>query len=450
MATTIQNESKNTEREKANLLNLIKLTLNTLIDQSSSPSAIPILDDRNTDITNFILVLERILSFRMRASWLTDRTYFWDFIRPACIGSCRKPIIERVEEISNSRNSKDKGRAWLKLALMEKKLSELLKLVISDCYLVRKFYHDDSIMTSSQVFIICDQLAALNAIDFSFCFKQDNLILAPLLLNDSEIDVIDLTPFLCYKSKQIKQALKDQNSNEENKQPSPNLASMNEHNLLNSSQGEVLSIEKYKLEVEQRKYFEELLRHRDRELQQLKIRYDTLKSEREREIVQMENIILELQLELRTARDDIEFRRRKSLQPGSNSPPKNSSHLNNQKINSPPTPTNDQTKIRTPESVENTDSKQSNDLIYSSSSRSSHSTTTTNTDDDQYDLARQLPSNANHKVTEIKSISSPEMISSATSLSISSTDEEEQRMQTVTTTTPEDSSQTQSNEIPVE
>ncbi|CAF4404423.1 unnamed protein product, partial [Adineta steineri] len=133
--------------------------------------------------------------------------------------------------------------------------------------------------------------------NFSFCFKQDNLILAPILLNDSEIDVIDLTPFLCYKSKQIKQALKDQNSNEENKQPSPNLASMNEQNLLNSSEGEILSIEKYKLEVEQRKYFEELLRHRDRELQQLKIRYDTLKSEREREIVQMENIILELQLE---------------------------------------------------------------------------------------------------------------------------------------------------------
>ncbi|CAF0853782.1 unnamed protein product [Adineta steineri] len=152
----------------------------------------------------------------------------------------------------------------------------------------------------------------------------------------------------------------------------------------------------------------------------------------------------------RTARDDIEFRRRKSLQPSSNSPPKNSSHLNNQKVHSPPTPTNDHTKIRTAESVENTDSKQSNDLIYSSSSRSSHSTTTTNTDDDQYDLARQLPSHTNHKVTEMKSISSPEMISSATSLSISSTDEEEQRMQTVTTTTPEDSSQTQSNEIPVE
>jgi len=36
----------------------------------------------------------------------------------------------------------------------------------------------------------------------SFCFKHDGPIIAPILLNDSEIDVIDLTPFLGYKSKQ--------------------------------------------------------------------------------------------------------------------------------------------------------------------------------------------------------------------------------------------------------
>lgn len=101
---------------------------------------------------------------------------------------------------------------------MEKKLSELLKLVISDCNLARKFYHDDSIMTSSQAFILCDQLAGLSAIDFryftfysfrlltfdlfSFCFKQDGPIIAPVLLNGLDTDVIDLTPFLCYKSRQ--------------------------------------------------------------------------------------------------------------------------------------------------------------------------------------------------------------------------------------------------------
>jgi hypothetical protein len=37
---------------------------------------------------------------------------------------------------------------------------------------------------------------------FSFCFKQDGPIIAPLLLNGLDTDVIDLTPFLSFKSKQ--------------------------------------------------------------------------------------------------------------------------------------------------------------------------------------------------------------------------------------------------------
>lgn len=57
-------------------------------------------------------------------------------------------------------------------------------------------------MTSSQAFILCDQLAGLSAIDFSFCFKQDGPVTTPLLTNGLETDVIDLTPFLSYKSRQ--------------------------------------------------------------------------------------------------------------------------------------------------------------------------------------------------------------------------------------------------------
>jgi hypothetical protein len=462
MATVIYNESINIEREKANLLCLIKLTLNTLIDQSSSATALPTLDDRNGDVTNFIITLERVLCFRMRAGWISERRFFWDFIRPACIGSCRQSIIERVEDVSHTRNLKDKGRTWIKFALMEKKLSELLKLVISDCHLVKKFYYDDSIMTSSHAFILCDQLAGLNAIDFSFCFKHDGPIIAPILLNDAEIDVIDLTPFLCYKSKHIKQLLKDQNSNEENRQPSSSLTAVNELKTLNPSECEMVSLDKHKLEVEQRKYFEELLRHRDQEFQQLKIRFDTLKGERESEIVQMENIILELQLELRAARDETELKRKKTQQSGSTTPPKNNSLSDHCKPNSPPTPTNDPTDIQkcTSEStltktdkitsnltVENVNQKQFDDFVYPparSSRHSSQSTTTTNTDDDQYELVRRLPSttnnDSNQTATEIKPISSPEMLSSATSLSTPSlsSDEDEQKVKTITTTTPEE------------
>ncbi|CAF3339749.1 unnamed protein product [Rotaria sp. Silwood1] len=464
MATINYSESINIEREKANLFCLIKLTLNALIDQSLSATSLPVLDDRNADVMNFIVTLERVLSFRMRATWLSERHYFWDFIRPACIGSCRQSIIERVEEISNTRSLKEKGRAWIKLALMEKKLSELLKLVISDCHLVQKFYHDDSIMTSSQAFILCDQLAGLNAIDFSFCFKQDGPVIAPLLLNDTEIDVIDLTPFLCFKSKQMKQILNNQNSNDENKQSSPSVTSNNEFKSLNSLECEMIPLNKYKLEVEQRKYFEELLQHRDRELQQIQIRYDTLKGERESEIIQMENIILELQLELRAARDEADLKRKRSQQLSSTTPPKSLSYLDNRKTNSSSSTLitdrseNDDKQIHSIENswastdntnvnllMENIDQNQSNDVVHLPPQCSSPSTTNTNTDDAQDKLAHKPSTNidnhSNQTSTKVKPISSSEMLSSSTSLSIpsssssSSNDDDPEQVQRVTSGT---------------
>lgn len=433
----ITNDCVNSEREKANLLCLIKLTLKTLIDQSSSPTAPTILDDRNADVTNFILTLERVLNFRMKPNWLSERRFFWDFVRPACIGSARHNFIERVEDVSRARSLKDKGRTWIKFALMEKKLSELLKLVLSDCNLVRKYFHDDSILTSNQAFILCDQLAGLSALDFSFCFKQDGPMPGAFVSNALETDVIDLTPYLAYKSKQMK-CFQEQNGDEENKEPTVVLSSINELKILNTNEKEMIPLEKYKLEVEQRKYFEDLLRHREQELQQIKARFETLKTEKDNDVRLMENIIIELQLELRTAREDAEFKRKKSQQTPSITPPRSLFKLPNRKVNSPTTPTNDQnrtsliiddhnddddidTQMRPIDATLITTDKFDIQL----SRRSSHSTTTTNTDDDQYELARQMTTVNSQLIKDIKPISSPEMVSSATSLSTPSSSDDD-------------------------
>lgn len=107
-------------------------------------------------------------------------------------------------------------------------------------------------------------------------------------------------------------------------------------------------------------YYEDLLRHRDRELQQLKTRFESLKSERDNDVRLMENIIIELQLELfvnknseigkkeefvlvfrRTARDEAEFKRKKSQTSRPTTPSKSLFNFANRIINSPTTPTND-------------------------------------------------------------------------------------------------------------
>lgn len=59
---------------------LTRLTLNTLIEQSLSASSSPVLDDRNSDVTNFIVTLEHALSFRMRGNQEEDHIQMMKFI----------------------------------------------------------------------------------------------------------------------------------------------------------------------------------------------------------------------------------------------------------------------------------------------------------------------------------------------------------------------------------
>lgn len=117
----------------------------------------------------------------------------------------------------------------------------------------------------------------------------------------------------------LKQYLKEQNGGDENKQPMPILAALNEMKPLKPVEREMIPLDKYQLEVEQRvilfsqlsspsilhfvfflvqKYFEDLFKQRDREFQQMKMNFESLKADRDKEVVLMENIILELQLQL--------------------------------------------------------------------------------------------------------------------------------------------------------
>jgi hypothetical protein len=67
----------------------------------------------------------KTIFYSLIAGWLSERRYFWDFIRPACIGSCRQSsknvlkkityiyfvfclVIERVEELPDTRSLKNK------------------------------------------------------------------------------------------------------------------------------------------------------------------------------------------------------------------------------------------------------------------------------------------------------------------------------------------------------
>merc|ERR1719244_752180 len=130
---------------------------------------------------------------KQRTTWYgssQENKTFWDFIRLACKRMANN-CLSNVEGMEDLKSGRGKGRAWLRMALMEKKLSEYVVCALQQSKIIKTFYEEGAIMLSEESHILAGILLGLNSIDFSFCLKGENL----------EIDipaVIDYTPYLKY------------------------------------------------------------------------------------------------------------------------------------------------------------------------------------------------------------------------------------------------------------
>ncbi|XP_009873505.1 PREDICTED: RUN domain-containing protein 3B, partial [Apaloderma vittatum] len=115
---------------------------------------------------------------------------FWDYIRVACRKVSHNCICS-IENMENVGSSRAKGRAWIRVALMEKHLSEYISTALRDFKTTRRFYEDGAIVLGEEANMLAGMLLGLNAIDFSFCLKGERL-------DGSFPAVIDYTPYLKY------------------------------------------------------------------------------------------------------------------------------------------------------------------------------------------------------------------------------------------------------------
>ncbi|KAI2654970.1 RUN domain-containing protein 3B [Labeo rohita] len=153
--------------ERRNLITVCRFSVKTLIDRSCFET----IDDTSAEFINFVSILEHILSHRLKGqvSWFGYESprSFWDYIRVAC----------------------SKGRAWIRVALMEKRLSEYISAALRDFKTTRRFYEEGAVVLGEEAGLLADTLIGLNAIDFSFCLKGEGL-------DESCPVVIDYTPYL--------------------------------------------------------------------------------------------------------------------------------------------------------------------------------------------------------------------------------------------------------------
>lgn len=81
-------------------------------------------------------------------------------------------ITSSVRDLPTVRTHMGRARAWLRLALMQKKLADYLKVLVDhkDEALV-EYFEPDALMLSDEAIVIIGLLVGLNVIDCNLCVK---------------------------------------------------------------------------------------------------------------------------------------------------------------------------------------------------------------------------------------------------------------------------------------
>ncbi|XP_056142455.1 RUN domain-containing protein 3B [Lampris incognitus] len=311
--------------ERRNLLAVCRLSVKTLLDHSCFDT----IDDSSPDFTNFVSILEHILSHRLKGqmTWFGYESprSFWDYVRVAC-SKVPHSCIRSIESMENVRSSRAKGRAWIRVVLMEKRLSEYISFILRDFKTTRRFYGDGAIMLGEEAGLLADTLIGLNTMDFSFCLKGEGL-------DGACPAVIDYTPYLkfTHNADSISSDEEEMRTLGSSGSESGTPEKMATAAAIFTEQSSLVSKckrleQKYRMALEQKSYLEELVRLREAQLSKAES-HNTVLHQRLADIhlshtvekEQLEYIILELQDQLTVLKNN-DIRSRQEL----------SAHLTNQ------------------------------------------------------------------------------------------------------------------------
>ncbi|KAG8454248.1 hypothetical protein GDO86_000767 [Hymenochirus boettgeri] len=175
--------------ERMNLMNMAKLSIKGLIESALNLGRT--LDSDYAPLQQFFVVMEHCLKHGLKAkkTFLGQNKSFWG---PLELVEKLVPeaseITASVKDLPGLRTPVGRGRAWLRLALMQKKLSEYMKALINRKDLLSEFYEPNALMMEEEGAIISGLLVGLNVIDANFCMKGEDL--------DSQVGVIDFSMYL--------------------------------------------------------------------------------------------------------------------------------------------------------------------------------------------------------------------------------------------------------------
>ncbi|KYB29366.1 protein RUFY3 isoform X5 [Tribolium castaneum] len=163
--------------ERSNLVNISKLVVKELIEQSLRYGRM--LDSDHMPLQHFFIVLEHVLrhGLRPKKGLLGPKKELWDILQMVeKYAPEAQDITASVRDLPTVRTHMGRARAWLRLALMQKKLADYLKVLIDhkDEALV-EYFEPDALMLSDEAIVIIGLLVGLNVIDCNLCVKEEDL-----------------------------------------------------------------------------------------------------------------------------------------------------------------------------------------------------------------------------------------------------------------------------------
>ncbi|XP_054166341.1 RUN and FYVE domain-containing protein 2-like [Oppia nitens] len=176
--------------ERSNYVNLMKLIVKELIESSAKTRRI--VDSTNISLNNLFILLEIIFrhGLKSKKGIFETKKDIWAIIEIVeKLSPDASDITTSARQVPTVRTSLGKARAWMRLALMKKRLSDYFRLLLENReILLNDYYEDMSIMMSDEAVVIGGLLVGLNILDCNFCVKEDDL--------DSNDAVIDLSLYL--------------------------------------------------------------------------------------------------------------------------------------------------------------------------------------------------------------------------------------------------------------
>merc|ERR1712013_717285 len=149
------------------------------------------LDSDNTPLHQFFVVLDLALRHGLKTSrrLLMGKRELWDLLQNVeRFDYAAADITATVRDLTTVKTAAGRARAWVRLALMQKKLADYIKILVDNKELVAEYYEPEALLCSEEGVLLTGLIVSLNIVDCNLCLKEEDL--------DSQEGVIDLSYYL--------------------------------------------------------------------------------------------------------------------------------------------------------------------------------------------------------------------------------------------------------------